>query len=238
MMEALTRALDTLAAEGKTARFWLRDDDATEPTPALDRLLALGLPVTLAVIPEPTGEALAARLSGTQTEVATHGWAHANHAGLGEKKWELGLHRPLAVVLAELAEGLAKLRALHGPRALPLLVPPWNRIAPAVVAGLPGIGFQALSVYGPENAGVPLRINAHVDIINWRGNRRTKDNAQLEADILARLTTGHPVGILTHHLAHRRDAWAFLDRLARATDHPACRWVSAADLMSPGLPGQ
>lgn len=232
-MDALTRALDDLAARGAQARFWLRDDDATLPTTALDRLLALGLPVTLAVIPEPTGAALADRLAGTMAEVAVHGWAHANHAGPGEKKIELGLHRPLPAVLGELAQGLARLRALHGDRALPLLVPPWNRIAPAVAAGLPGIGFAALSTFGPEPEAPPRRINAHVDIIDWRGTRRGKDPAALEAEILSRLATGRTVGILTHHLAHDRGAWAFLDALARATDHPAARWVSARALMSP-----
>ncbi|TIT57545.1 MAG: polysaccharide deacetylase, partial [Mesorhizobium sp.] len=40
---------------GRKAEFWLRDDDAVDPTPALDRLLDLtrqfAVPVTLAVIP-------------------------------------------------------------------------------------------------------------------------------------------------------------------------------------------
>lgn len=50
----------------RSAKFWLRDDDAVEPTPALDQLLQLAndfkAPVTLAVIPAHTGEPLAERL--------------------------------------------------------------------------------------------------------------------------------------------------------------------------------
>ncbi len=34
-------ALDRLQAQGKIAHFWLRDDDAVEPTSALDRVLSL-----------------------------------------------------------------------------------------------------------------------------------------------------------------------------------------------------
>ncbi len=232
-MDRLTRALDDLAARGERARFWLRDDDATLPTPALDRLLALGLPVTLAVIPEPTGAALADRLAGTDTEVAVHGWAHANHARPWEKKAELGPQRPLAAVLAELADGRTKLFSLHGARALPLLVPPWNRIAPTVAAGLPGIGFTALSAFGQEKRDAPTRINSHVDLIDWRRTRAVKDTLQLETEILARLATGGHVGILTHHLVHDRATWAFLDALQAATAHPACHWVGARALLSP-----
>ncbi len=52
-------ALDRLQAQGKIAHFWLRDDDAVEPTSALDRVLSLtgasAVPLTLAVIPQPAG---------------------------------------------------------------------------------------------------------------------------------------------------------------------------------------
>ena len=45
--------------QGLVLPIWWRDDDATEPTPALDRLLglaaSLGAPLHLAVVPEPAG---------------------------------------------------------------------------------------------------------------------------------------------------------------------------------------
>ncbi len=80
---------------GRKADFWLRDDDAVEPTAALDRLLTLtekyGVPVALAVIPAFTGAALAKRLDeAPHAVVAVHGWSHENHAAAGEKKQELG----------------------------------------------------------------------------------------------------------------------------------------------------
>src|SRR3989304_5937775 len=45
------------------------------------------------------------------------------------------------VVLAEAAAGWEGLRAAVGARALPVFVPPWNRIAPAVLTGLPRLGY-------------------------------------------------------------------------------------------------
>ncbi|TGT79958.1 polysaccharide deacetylase, partial [Mesorhizobium sp. M8A.F.Ca.ET.161.01.1.1] len=80
---------------GRKADFWLRDDDAVDPTPALDRLLDLtdefAVPVTLAVIPALTDEKLVAQLDGApHATVAIHGWAHRNHAPGDQKKQELG----------------------------------------------------------------------------------------------------------------------------------------------------
>lgn len=225
---------------GREAPFWLRDDDAVEPTPALERLLDLteprGIPLTLAVIPAHTGEALADRLAGTRhVAVAVHGWAHINHAPAGRKKCELGLDRAKTQVLAELGKGLEKLHHLHGPRALPLLVPPWNRIDDALIADLPASGFSALSTFGPpKEAALPM-LNTSIDIIDWHGSRGGRDPAALIAEILAQLRLaeagGPPVGVLTHHLVHDGAAWDFLERLF---DVPGIGWLSARQALARG----
>jgi hypothetical protein len=234
-MERLLRVLDRCAAEGQPARFWLRDDDAVEPSAALDRLLAVteGVPLTLAVIPAFSDAALAARLAcAPGVTVAVHGWAHRNHAGAGEKSQELGAHRPVEAVLAELGQGFRHLQALHASQFVPLLVPPWNRIGPQVVAGLPGLGFQALSVFGPEQAGPIPEVNTQVDVIDWRGTRGGRAEGVLVDEIVARIATGGAVGLLTHHLVHDAAVWGFLGRLVAATrGHPGCRWVGVAELM-------
>jgi len=237
----LLETLDAFAGRGVAADLWLRDDDATEPTPELDRLLALseryGVPMTLAVIPQPTGEALARRLEGAERiDVAVHGWAHQNHAGPDEKKRELGLHRPKDVVFAELQAGFEKLESLYEGRFVPMLVPPWNRIDPEIVDGLPTLGYRALSVYGPEKAAPIHLLNTHVDIIDWRGTRGGKDHDLLFAEtaerMLAAESAGETTGILAHHLDHDEAAWAFLDRLFSLTaNHPGCRWCSAGSLI-------
>ncbi len=239
MTEALIRALDLRAANGTPARLWLRDDDAIAPTAALDHLLSLtesaNIPVTLAVIPAQSGPALATRLDAAKgVSVAVHGWSHTNHAPPSEKKQELGLHRPAAQVLAELARGFAHLAHLHPAQFTPVLVPPWNRIAPQVVSGLPALGFKALSVFGPEaKAELPL-FNTHVDVIDWRGTRSGRPDAVLMDEIAQAIARGDaPIGLLTHHLVHDAQVWGFLERLfALTADHPGCRWVSLPELIA------
>lgn len=241
VFDPLRRALDAFAAQGRTARFWLRDDDAVDPSPPLDHLLHLGrdhgVPLTLAVIPQPTGPALAARLHGLAVEVAPHGWSHVNHARPPDKSCELGPDRPAPDILAELAQGLSHLARLYGARLVPVLVPPWNRIDPALIASLPALGFCGLSVFGPEQgAAPPLRINVHVDLIDWRGSRGGREPAALVADLVRRLevsrATDAPMGFMTHHLVHDAAAWNFTERLFTITAaHAGARWHRLSDLL-------
>ncbi|MFU0504843.1 polysaccharide deacetylase family protein [Pseudaminobacter sp. NGMCC 1.201702] len=224
---------------GRTAEFWLRDDDAIEPTPALGRLLRLtgefAVPVTLAIIPAYTGEALASSLEAAHTSVAVHGWSHRNHAVDGEKKQELGPHRPGDVVFEELSRGLTQVRRLHGQRALPMLVPPWNRIESGLLAGLGSIGFKALSAFGPPRNAPILVINSNVDIIDWHGTRGCRDHTMLVREVTAQLGRafdgGDPVGLLTHHLLHDEAAWSFLQRLFETTARQGGKWRSAKELL-------
>ncbi|PYE26535.1 polysaccharide deacetylase [Rhizobium sp. PP-CC-3A-592] len=237
----ITTVLDRFREAGQVARFWLRDDDASEPTPALDRLLELteahDVPLTLAVIPQPTGEALAERLARARhVSVTVHGWRHADHAAETSKKRELGADRPVDVILGELSAGFTKLAALHGDRFQPVLVPPWNRIDPGLLPRLSGLGFRALSVYGPEKPAALPMINTHVDVMDWHGTRGCRDRDALRREIVARLTVclerGGSIGLLTHHLVHDEAVWAFLgDLFDAAAAHPACRWVGLAELV-------
>lgn len=231
-------------AAGRTADFWLRDDDAVEPAEALDRLLALthefAVPLALAVIPAFTGEALANQLAGAgHVTVAVHGWSHQNHAPYGEKKQELGRHRARALMLDELERGLSRIADLHGPRMVPLLVPPWNRIDAGLVPDLVPIGFAALSTFGPAKPAAIRMINGNVDLMDWHGTRGCRDHALLVGDVVAQLRRafdgGDPVGILAHHLVHDEAAWVFLERLFGITaGHDACKWRSVRELIAGG----
>jgi hypothetical protein len=237
MSNAFLNALDRHADRGKPAQLWLRDDDAVDPGPALDRLLrmtaAARVPVTLAAIPAFSGKALADRLATEpHVTVAVHGWSHKNYAGPEEKKQELGAHRPPAEVLADLKRGFAQLATLHGPRFAPVLVPPWNRISSQVVAELPGLGFEALSVFGPETPEPLKMMNTHVDLIDWHGTRGGRPAAILLDELASALESDAPVGILTHHLVHDAAAWDFLADLFKMTaTHPGCRWTALPDLI-------
>jgi hypothetical protein len=236
--------LDRWRDLGLTAELWLRDDDAFKPSPLLDRLIALtaefGIPVALAIIPRDAEPALAERIAQeTHIHPVVHGWAHANHAPLWEKKkQELGLHRPRAAVLNDLTAGLTRLSELHGERLVPMLVPPWNRIDRELVDDLPALGYRALSVFGDKIQSRPglAVVNTHVDIIDWHRGKACQDHAWLVATLAkemaqARSSGGRPVGILSHHMVSDEDAFRFLHDLFRAAPPERVSWRAPSELI-------
>ena len=235
--------LEHWSRAGRDVTLWWRDDDAVTATPELERLLDIArlpggapLPLCLAVIPRQADKSLAKfAASRPQLSILQHGFAHTNHAPASEKKAELGAHRPAAAIFAELAEGRDLLRALFPAGLLPVLVPPWNRIASAVRSGLPGIGLSYTSTYGPRARGDHQAVNTHADIIDWhqgRGFAGTAAALALIAGHLAARREGRadpdePTGILTHHLMHDEACWNFLTELVyRLGRQAGVRWLA------------
>ncbi|UWQ91669.1 polysaccharide deacetylase family protein [Rhodobacteraceae bacterium M382] len=227
---------------GLTLPLWWRDDDAIAPTQHLERLIALSerlcLPVHLAVIPSMASQALAHRIAQTHLRPVVHGWTHTSHAPLTEKKAEFGAHRPAQNMLDDALRGLATLQQLFAGALVPMFVPPWNRIAPEIVAGLPDLGYAALSTYTPRTSRLAapglVQINTHLDPIHWKASRSLVPAQQLVDQIardMAHRRTGHtdnaePYGILTHHLIHDDAIWAFTDALiTRLLAGPATTWI-------------
>ena len=237
-MKLLHDALSRRESAGHPVQFWLRDDDAVEPTDPLDRLLELAerfaIPMTLAVIPARAGDALGVRLAlSSGVAVAVHGWSHQNHAPADQKKQELGLHRPVSDVVAELERGFGELALRHSGQFVPLLVPPWNRIDAAIVQELPGVGFQAVSTFGTQTSDVIPMMNTQVDVIDWKGSRGGRPLSDLVTEIVMLIeSTRTPIGILTHHLVHDDTVWHFLEALFAATSgRAATRWESINSLV-------
>jgi len=249
-MNPLILALNQRKDADDPVQFWLRDDDAVEPTQPLEDLLALttrySIPCTLAVIPARSSDALAQRLITTNdVTVAVHGWSHQNYAPVDEKKQELGLHRPLNEICSELKRGYSVLAHQHAPNFVPLLVPPWNRIDPAIVIELNALGFQGLSTFGAATTNSIAVVNTHVDVIDWRGTRGGRNANELVDELVELIeSTQIPIGILTHHLVHDDTAWQFLHELFSITSlHPGAKWVPINHLLpalppDPGLPGK
>jgi hypothetical protein len=230
-----------------TATLWWRDDDATAASAALDRLIALAdLPLALAVVPAHMQITLAERLAGSRIDVLQHGFSHANHQPRTEKKAELGNARPVAVMLEELRRGWQRLTNMFGRRALPVLVPPWNRIDGRLASLLKDAGYRGLSEYQDRGRAIegPFRANCHIDVVDW--HRTARPFIGLEAALglathhLARRRAGtadseEPTGLLTHHSAMDEAAYAFTSEfLTRTAAHPAVQWLSARDIFSAG----
>jgi len=240
---ALESELDRWAQSGRAATLWWRDDDAVTATPQLDRLLQTArqpdgspVPLCLAVIPAQADGTLAAlAAANSHLSILQHGFAHRNHAPPEEKKAELGTHRPIQAMLDELAKGQQKMIAQFGDSFLPVLVPPWNRMAPAVRDGLSGIGLKHYSVYGPRPAGESRATNTHADIIDWYHGRGFVGEAaatglitgHLAARREGRTDPAEPTGILTHHLAQDDAGWDFLTELVyRLSRQAGGRWLA------------
>lgn len=229
-LSGLRAAMAACREAGCLPALWLRDDDAVEPTPALDRLLRFsqttGLATHLAVIPADATKALGAYVASNSEFIpVVHGLAHQNHAPVSEKKAEFGPHRSLQERLADAQTGLDKLRKLFGNRLCPAFVPPWNRMADDMASGLATARFTMISTYGPRSVTNPavgmVQINTHIDPIDWRGTRGLADPdlilARLSATLIARAqgeTDGtEPLGLLTHHLVQNAAIWDFCEWL-------------------------
>ena len=247
---ALRTELDHWQAAGRTATFWWRDDDAGEMADQLDRLLILrkkaDIGLALATVPTRLDDRFRSRMAEeASVAVLQHGYSHHNFATNGERKIELDASRPAEYVIAELAVGMQTLASLSG--WAPVLVPPWNRIAPHLVPPLPELGFRGLSGLGPRqrpNALSGLRQNnVHIDPIDWRGRegppRAFVGTGRAIAAVVEHLAARRAgiadaeeaTGLMTHHLIQDDDTWRFVEQfIAQTKSHPATKWLAANDV--------
>jgi hypothetical protein len=237
--------LDRWEEAGRIARLWWRDDDAVASTPRLDRLLQIagGVPLALAVIPQMAEPDLTARLAGEpHVAVLQHGWRHANHAATG-KKSEYPAERSGAEIAGELAAGRARLAALFRERALPILVPPWNRFDERFVPLLAAAGIVALSQMAPRKTVPPAgitTIDVHLDVVAWHEGRGFVGAGVALGRLIAELRTrresddGTAIGVLTHHLVMDGATADFMAGLRGVVAaHPAARWAGASEMLAP-----
>ncbi len=240
--EDLDRELDLWQQAQRPVTLWWRDDDVTQPTDALSRLLALAvdyaIPCTLAVIPDPVHASLVPYVNDVPLAFPVqHGYRHANHASRGEKKAEFGGHRTPQDDKDDLLNGRDKLLGFK--RLSPVFVPPWNRITDDLKPTLAASGFVGLSQFGPRKSEITQgglrQVNTHIDIINWRADRRFAGEPvilghirdHLRARRLGSVDADEPTGLLTHHLVHDDACWLFMDKLLRWTFiNSNVRWLT------------
>jgi len=244
-LDPLNDELDQWNFEGEEATLWWRDDDAQQDTPALAKVVELSkrfdIPLSLAVIPDGIESSLIEAIGDNAlVSVLLHGFSHTNYAGINEKKQELGAHRDITDICSQLDLGIKILQQAFGQQFVPVLVPPWDRIAPEVVDALPQRGLMGLSTYCARELPEPVegvwQINTHADIINWKQERTFLGQKQVVDQLvdhlcgrrLGKYDRAEPTGLLTHHLVHDEPGWMFLEALfATLDEHPAVTWLSA-----------
>ena len=252
--QALDTELERWRSAGRCATFWCRDDDASRDSASLQQLLEIAesaaLPIALAAIPATLDRSLVAAVAHSRfASIIQHGYAHRNHALPVERKMELGLHRDVEVTIAELERGAEILNASFSERFIPVLVPPWNRIADRIVAKLPDAGFYGLSTLGARKArwAQPrlLQCNTHVDLIAWKRDRSFigPDTAigrvvtHLRARREGSADADEPTGILTHHLDMQDAGLQFVVELVTRTRESGAAWFDVDEAFAaPGVP--
>lgn len=238
--------LDQWACEKRVAQFWWRDDDAQDVSERLKKMLGVArsfdVTIGLSVIPAKLKTRLIDVLEhAREAQVLVHGFAHENHARPGQAKRELGGTRTLEEIVSDVTRGQALLRDAFGKRVLPVLVPPWNRIAPSALAQLPRLGFRGVSTWKPRLSAKPApgltEVNTHLDLIDWRRGRVIKDERSVAGLLLRKLRwrrarrqrATEPLGLLTHHAYWTSAKERVIVRLLETTrNHPAAMWHTPA----------
>lgn len=200
---------------------WWRDDDAMRATRQLRRLLELSgrhrAPLTLAVVPLRFEDSLVRALENApaRVTVCAHGADHRNRAAPGEPASEFPPDRDPTEALAAIAEGRRRLADAFGERALDILAPPWNRIAPGIRDRLAEVGIESVSDAG----------SVHIDPVAWstprsvtgRLRHRLGDEPAPRSfvgvdGIISQVSDAPEVaGLMTHHRVHNRTTWVWLN---------------------------
>ena len=181
--------------------------------------------------------------------VLQHGYAHQNHEppapdGTRGRPAELGRARPVAVALAELGARVGPPDRARADPPPPALVPPWNRIAPAVTEALARrrlpdpLDLRAARAgragCGAPGAQYPRRPDPVASRQTLRGAAWTLDQitTHLADRRRGRVDVTEPTGLLTHHRDLTPAAWACLDEvLGRLGSHPAVAFPALDPLL-------
>ena len=246
----LSEELRRWSEDGRRAGLWWRDDDAKKNGPKLARLISLAktsrVPLAVAVIPGQFQDDLGLAFAGVpELAVLVHGLRHENFAPSGEKKSEFGSYRPVAEMLDDVAVAFETLMVLFPKLAHSVFVPPWNRIAPELVARLPLARLRGFSQFGPRAAKNPveglIEVNCHMDLIDWRGKKGFVGEELALSALISHLRSrrtgsvdpGEATGILSHHDVMDDKSWLFLAELFdRTKGSEVAHWLTVNEIFN------
>lgn len=250
LWQPLHGELEAWRRAGRQATLWWRNDGVGAPEPALEHLLTLAegyrVPLALAVVPGRASRELRGLMPAhPRFHLLQHGIEHKNRAPAPGAPLELGGPGNLHPLMIGLAGARARLEALASRRALPVLVPPWDRLDARLLDLLPQLGYRGLSAWGPRpsvEAAEGLRqVNVHADAMLEQGAFRGGEAVlqevvgHLQMRRTGQANADEPTGLRTRHALHDAACWDFLERLLEETvAHPAVTWLAAPDVFGLG----
>lgn len=209
-------------------------------TDASSQLLALAdeldVAMAIAVIPRVVDTQLVSELAGTSHSIWQHGYSHQDHSGVIDGAGcELDDCRDPRAVDAELTRGRHRLESLFGDRFDPVLVPPFGRIGPRMVARVGRLGYRAISRHRASGIAClpPIpSVDTRVDVLRWTSPPSAMADDVLYCAVAEAARADLPIGLLTHHLVMPQSSWSFVADLVRLVDeHPAARWISPSRVL-------
>jgi hypothetical protein len=253
--------LDRWVDGGLKAKIWVRDDDAIQASQNLERLRNFAvehrIKIGLATIPGKSRPDLSCFLDGNRQHFfpMCHGWQHINH-NLRNAPAEFGRDRPLPALVADARSAFDAFQERFGTLDV-VFVPPFNRLAPALMKVLLSIGFVGLSSMPNHleqkifeigvrlNRRLPFklpagltcpRVDTHIDVINWKAKAPQMATTvsmrlahQLRGRRLGLVPIDTPIGLLLHHLDHDEQTWQTCDETLRVLrEHPAVDFIDIA----------
>ena len=188
---ALRDELARWACDDTVARLWLRDDDAVTVTPALERPQA----VCCSRVPYPDcgrPERCRSNSGGipfrsATGRVAAHGWRHHNHATIRNG---ISCRTALRGHRSRFEQARARIETLFGEKAVPIFVPPWNRMAPRRRLSCLDQVFARYRRLVERNRRACANNQRPPDIIDWRGSRGGRNPADLISELRI-ISPGH-----------------------------------------------
>jgi len=229
---------------GHVPLLWWRDDDAQFDTPSLRRLLTLAtthdVPLMLAVIPVGDLRPLCGLLADLPlVTVAQHGVTHINVSAPDEPNDEFQVGTDIKTMAEAIASTNKRLSNFSA--AVPVYVPPWNRVNENLSDAVKLAGLQCLSAHRKQSSQNNLvkSLNVDLDLLTWKTEPHFRGTLRVLWRFLVLLRKRRilkawhePVGLLTHHLAHDEEAWNFLGEFLGFTQGTSakapCRWVCGA----------
>ncbi len=226
LFAAIKKELSLWQQNGQQCHFWWRDDDATQDTPALQKLIDLHqqtkIPVALSVIPKFAHVTLLQQIKNLpQISILQHGWQHRNYELPEQPFSEFGSSRDSEIIRQELRTGRNLLKAMFAKQFVTGFVAPWNNLA---AKHWPEFDqYDLVSFHDGAANQMPSKfkqLNVHIDILRWRKYPKFRGTTRTIKAILKQLKQRRtdqqfdkPIGIMSHHLVMDNASWQFLTKL-------------------------